>query len=147
MRLFSNKLPHILTYWLPVLALCIAIYRQSSLPAIITQPLFPHADKAIHFVIYLLLAFLTARLITAETKMISIHAIRLIAIIFSSGFGLSDEIHQAFVPVRDASPADFAADVTGSIAGAFLYLDIFVKKKTRPFTKSNPNIISPNDGN
>lgn len=85
--------------------------------------------------VYLALAWLTARLLAAETKTLSTPVIRLTAIIFSSFFGLSDEIHQAFVPARDASAADFAADVTGSIAGSFIYFYIYAKKTKRKFIK------------
>jgi VanZ family protein len=39
------------------------------------------------------------------------------AIVFASIYGLSDEIHQAFVPSRIASGWDFLADFLGSIWG------------------------------
>ncbi len=37
-------------------------------------------------------------------------------------YGLSDEIHQSFVPGRDASVWDFIADAVGAMAGAWLAL-------------------------
>jgi VanZ family protein len=39
------------------------------------------------------------------------------AILVSVLWGLSDEIHQAFVPGRSSEVADFVADVVGSVAG------------------------------
>ena len=36
-------------------------------------------------------------------------------------YGLTDEIHQAFVPGRDASALDVMADGTGAMIGSFIY--------------------------
>jgi len=35
-------------------------------------------------------------------------------------YGISDEIHQYFVPLRDADLLDFLADMAGSICGVFV---------------------------
>ena len=102
------------------MALCIAIYWQSVQPGIITRQGFSHGDKVMHFSVYLRLALLTARLLADETKGVPLSMIRLRAIIFSSLYALSDEIHQAFFPERDASVADLAADMAGCIAGAVI---------------------------
>ena len=42
----------------------------------------------------------------------------LAAIVFCGLWGVGDEIHQSFVPGRDSSGMDVAADVTGASAGA-----------------------------
>ena len=128
MRQSSNKLTLILYYRLPVIALCTFIFWQSSYPGIISEPLFPHDDKVIHFVIYALLAILTARYLTAEKPFWSFTKIKIIAILFACLFGLSDEIHQAFVPARYASISDVLANCAGSIAGCFFYLSFLSRK-------------------
>jgi VanZ family protein len=38
------------------------------------------------------------------------------------GYGITDEIHQMFVPGRIASVADILADITGGMLGAWIYL-------------------------
>ena len=128
MRQSSNKLTLILCYRLPVIALCTFIFWQSSYPGIISEPLFPYDDKVIHFVIYALLAALTARNLTAEKPFWSLTKIKICAILFACLFGLSDEFHQAFVPSRCASAYDFFADCAGSIAGCFFYLNFLSRK-------------------
>ena len=40
------------------------------------------------------------------------------ALLLASLYGVSDEIHQAFVPNRSADPRDWAADTAGAAIGA-----------------------------
>ncbi len=108
-------------YRLPVISLCAFIFWQSSFSGIISQPLFPHDDKVMHFLVYALLAFLTIRCLTKENLSISKKNTKIITIIFVSLYGLSDEIHQAFVPERCASSYDFIADFLGAIIGTLSY--------------------------
>ena len=39
------------------------------------------------------------------------------AILISIAYGISDEVHQAFVPGREADPYDVVADAIGALAG------------------------------
>ncbi len=118
-----------LGYRLPVLVFCIFIFWQSSFPSLNSQPLFPHDDKLMHLGAYALLAFLAARNLKQEKPFFSRTKLRILAILFTTLYGLSDEFHQALVPSRDASALDFAADFLGSILGACFYLDFFSRKK------------------
>ena len=118
-------------YRLPVIALCTFIFWQSSYPGIISQPLFPYDDKVMHFGIYALLALLVARAVQKEKLLWSPKKIKIIAILFVSVFGLSDELHQAFVPERFASVLDFLADCAGAVAGCLFYTNFVLKKITR----------------
>jgi VanZ family protein len=122
MRLSSNTLSLTFLYRLPVIALCLAIFWQSSYPGLIKQPLFSHADKLLHFIAYAFLAVLCARNLAAEKPFWTPFRIKIVTIFCVSLYGLSDEIHQAFVPARSASMGDFVADCTGSVAGSFFYL-------------------------
>jgi len=128
MRQFSSKLTLVLLYRLPVIALCLAIFWQSSYPGIISEPLFPHDDKVFHFGVYALLAILAARDLTLEKPFWSLTKIKITAILFACLFGLSDEIHQAFVSSRCASFADLLADCAGSTAGCFFYLNVLSRR-------------------
>ena len=128
MRQSSSKLALIIYYRLPVIALCTFIFWQSSYPGIISEPLFPHDDKIFHFGVYALLAILTARALKVEKPFWSLTKIKIIAILFACLYGLSDEIHQAFVPSRCASIHDFLADCAGSIFGCLFYLNFLSRK-------------------
>ena len=121
-RRLSDSLSLTIFYRLPVIALLVLIFWQSSYPGIIEQSLFSFQDKVLHFGVYALLAFLTARALKKEKPFWSINKIKIIAILFACLVGLSDEIHQAFVPLRHASVWDFVADCAGSITGCFFYM-------------------------
>ena len=111
-------------YWLPLTALCSAIFYQSCFPSFQTDALFPSFDKVLHFTAYGLMAFLAARALKQEKPGMSDTAITLFAVCFSILFGLSDEVHQSFVPGRSASIWDLAADSLGSMAGTGLFFGL-----------------------
>jgi len=123
MKPYSSTVSRTITHRLPVIAYCFGIFRQSSYPAILSEPLFPHFDKLAHFLVYAFLAVLCVRALQAEKPFWPPLRSFLMAVVFCCAFGLSDEIHQAFVPLRDASVFDFAADCLGSLSGAYFYLN------------------------
>ena len=125
----ASTLKLVLYYRLPWFALCLFIFWQSSFDFMDSPPLFPHDDKVKHLMAYAFLAFLIARNLKKERSFLSPTKLRLLAILFASIYGLSDEIHQAFVPSRDASMPDFAADILGSFIGAWFYLNFFCRRK------------------
>jgi VanZ family protein len=45
-----------------------------------------------------------------------------LAAVLAAAFGVVDELHQAFVPGRDASALDVALDAAGALLGSALYL-------------------------
>ena len=45
----------------------------------------------------------------------------ILSITLSSLYGISDEIHQHYVPYRDADVMDALADIIGSIFGVYIY--------------------------
>jgi VanZ family protein len=129
MRQYFKNFTQLIYYRLPVVALCILIFWQSSYPGIHSEPIFAYEDKLLHFLAYGLLSFLCARDLKAQKPFWSITKIKIIAIIFASLYGLSDEIHQSFIPSRVASTGDFIADCAGSITGCFFYLNIIFRNK------------------
>jgi VanZ family protein len=47
-----------------------------------------------------------------------------IALLVCALYGASDELHQAFVPLRSPDPLDWATDMVGAASGASMYLVI-----------------------
>ena len=45
----------------------------------------------------------------------------LLSVVSASLYGISDEIHQYYVPFRDASIYDVFANVLGAVCGVYLY--------------------------
>lgn len=70
-------------------------------------------DKLLHLAEYLLLGFLWAAAVRG-----SIRRRLLLGWLAAGLFGLTDELHQSFVPGRDASLLDWIADALGSGLGA-----------------------------
>jgi VanZ family protein len=86
-----------------------------------------YADKFIHFFVYAFLGLLIIRAFT--TLPIREHMVFLIiiSIFLSTLYGLSDEIHQCFVPNRCADAKDIYADLLGSAFGVYAYYLLSIK--------------------
>jgi VanZ family protein len=79
---------------------------------------FPLRDKGIHFLEYAVLGWLCAAASSRTWPSASAWRTVAFAVFISALWGLSDEIHQAFVPGRSSEVADVIADLFGSMAGA-----------------------------
>ncbi len=100
----------LITLWGPFIAALIVMFWLSSLSRV---PGAQHFwDKALHAAGYALLGVLALRAFHG-----GFHALRseptLYAGLVVILWGISDEIHQSFVPGRHASPWDVVADVVG----------------------------------
>lgn len=95
--------------------LIVYLSSRSSLPSVRVN------DKILHFAEYAALAFLINRAFSLLRPEAAPRRATLLAIALSTAFGLSDELHQHFVPNRDASFGDLVADFLGSTAGALAY--------------------------
>ena len=113
------SLREIVSYWLPPVAYMALIFYMSSKPE--PEGILPdvwNIDKAMHFIEYGILGPLWLRAI--KTKEEIQHA-AIIVFTISFLYGVSDEIHQYFVPNRDSSAYDVIADGLGVWAGIWLY--------------------------
>lgn len=119
-----------LFYWLPVVALCLAIFIQSAFPSPDLGLSFPLKDKVLHMIVYGVLAALVYR---ASRKTwsgrLSPLQLLLASVCLSTLYGVSDEYHQFFVAARQADVADGVADFMGSILGAVAYMKVAYRRK------------------
>jgi len=121
-RKFSNGVwEKALLYWVPVLIYAATIFYLSSLPKPHEQlPEFLRdlSDKFLHLLEYGILGALWYRAFRwASGPRIAASAV-LLAMVAGSIYGITDEVHQAFVPMRTASLLDWIADTLGSAIGA-----------------------------
>lgn len=114
-------------YWFPILICCVLIYIQSAYPAPENIPHLPVFDKAVHFAVYALLSILFFRAYRTTRIKANLKTVMILSILSSVVYGVSDEIHQHFVPFRHADFLDVLADILGSISGVYFYQFILPK--------------------
>ena len=82
-------------------------------------PLVTHfSDKVLHVVEYAVLGALCYRALRVSRHDFWRRQAIPLAILFASMYGISDEIHQSFVPFREPSWLDWVADTIGGMVGA-----------------------------
>lgn len=101
--------------WTLVIAWMAVIFAMSSLPG----SAVPATGSGIaHFVMYAVLGGLLYTALSHETR----DRVRAVmsAVIIASAYGVSDELHQAFVPGRVPDVVDWGVDTLGALAGALV---------------------------
>ena len=122
-----NKKHHLLAYWLPLGAYCVAIFIQSSGPAPVALPGWDFGDKLLHLAGYAVLGALCVRALGTLRLRRNLPLLAALSILFSLLYGVSDEIHQYFVPSRQADVLDVLFDGLGGALGVWGYL--FLEKR------------------
>jgi VanZ family protein len=109
-----------LRYWGPVCAYMALIFYMSSQSHPEEQvPLVTlFSDKVVHAVEYAVFGALCCRAISVSQRESWRRQAILLAVLFASLYGISDEVHQAFVPFRESSWLDWVADTIGGAIGA-----------------------------
>ena len=82
---------------------------------------FEWADKIIHFIVFGLLGLFLYRSFLASRKLFLNKNALVYSMLIGSIYGLSDEIHQFFVPGRFASLSDLIADTLGVCICVVIY--------------------------
>lgn len=108
-----------LLYWLPVLLWAALIFWLSSM-SVTPEPEavrgFPGWSQEAHFTLYLVLGALLFRAIAMPSSMVQLSMPMVIGALYAA----SDEVHQFFVPGRQADLFDFIVDVAGLAAGVLV---------------------------
>lgn len=111
----------VLLAWGPVLAVAAGIFLLSSLPGGVLQlPPVKFLDKVAHLGIYFVLALLLLRAL-ARTTSLAAGPRALLALALVAGFGVTDELHQAFVPGRKPDGMDVVADAAGALLACAVF--------------------------
>lgn len=96
------------------------IFLASSRSSVPTPVVFEGQDKFMHALTYAVLALLWARAGWSEGASFQWKRIFGVTILCAL-YGITDEVHQMYVPGRDASIEDWIADTVGAFLGAFLF--------------------------
>jgi VanZ family protein len=106
-----------LTNWGPVVAIMALIFFQSAM----SDPFAPPgrlSDKTMHFLAYAALGGAMIRAVSDASSEAMTRNRVLLAWFVTALYGVSDEVHQAFVPGRTPDFLDLLADAAGAIVGA-----------------------------
>jgi len=103
--------------WAPVVVYMAAIFTASSMSA---PPIPGGADKPWHTLGYLGLAIVVVRALAGGLPRRISPRILVLSVCLVVLYGMSDELHQMFVPGRTASFDDLLADAIGAVVGASL---------------------------
>ena len=118
-----------LWYWMPVALYAGAIFYLSAqshpeeqLPSFLLKEV---SDKVLHTVEYAVLGALCYRAFRwGLNGQVAARAL-IIAIVAASLYGVTDEVHQLFVPFRESSWLDWLADTIGAVIGALSWQFFF----------------------
>ncbi len=110
-----------LIYRLPLVLYCAVIFIQSAYPSVVRLRNVPFGDKYLHVAGYALLGILFFRAFRSLRPGNRLLGVILLSISASTAYGISDEIHQYFVPCRTADVMDALADMVGSALGVLGY--------------------------
>jgi VanZ family protein len=85
-------------------------------------------DKIIHFSMYAILGYLVARALAWPRPRFQLVA----ALASMTVFAMLDELHQLWIPGRDASIGDWSADVLGAMVGLLVANLLLSQAPARP---------------
>ncbi|MCA9773252.1 MAG: VanZ family protein [Myxococcales bacterium] len=119
------SLKEIASLWVPPAAYASLLFWLSSRPIPDFVPQFTYSDKILHTSAYAVLGALVARALIWSKWLKAWVSATGDGLWRASGwmggfYGLTDEIHQSFVPGRTSSLYDAIADTLGAFAGAYL---------------------------
>jgi VanZ family protein len=117
--MFSRRL---VLAWLPAALYMLLIWWLSSQSLTISTVNFPFRDKGVHATEYGVLGVFLAHALSGTFIRSAPPRLWLWSVALTVLFGMSDEIHQAFVPGRSADILDLVADAVGAVMGASLRL-------------------------
>lgn len=99
--------------WRPPLIWAAAILVMTSWPSPGGIPDVTGIDKLAHFGAYAVLGVLVARALLPNRQLAALA----VAFVGIAGFAALDELHQRWIPGRDADVADWIADLSGALVG------------------------------
>ena len=116
------------------------IFYLSSQPGIDTPLLFPGQDKLFHLIAYAVLGFFVMGSVRPSANGHHTRQQIWFVVLLVMFYGISDEIHQYFVPGRSSEVVDALADALGGLLGGWVMVYL-----VRVFRRSSRMRSAPTD--
>lgn len=113
------------------LVYCAMLYVLSSISSFPVPSPFSFFDKIVHFFLFAGLSAVVTMGLYQARHQYSSKMLILIPVSFSFLYGLSDEIHQLAVPLREFSVGDLAADAVGAATAATALFLLHQRRKLK----------------
>jgi VanZ family protein len=128
--------------WGPAALWCGVIFGLSALPGSAIPDLeVPHADKLVHAVVYGILGALTFRGARRSRPNHSTARVVAVAVLIAVLYGITDELHQAFVPRRTPDWHDAVADTVGGLIGALICAAFLARNARSSGERADPSAL------
>jgi VanZ family protein len=108
-------------YWSPAVIYACVIFYVSALSQVSTSLSGWNFDKLLHLIEYIPFGILIVFGMTFGSSVNSKKKSAIFSLVLLILYALSDEIHQSFVPGRDANAFDLMADIAGGSIGIFMF--------------------------
>ena len=109
--------------YFPLFAVIVIIFFFSSLVIVPGPKFFNNQDKVLHFLAFFALGYTLFRIFSYRS--IPFFKGAILVIVLTSLYGLSDEIHQLYVPNREFDWYDLLADFLGSFVSVLIGQKLF----------------------
>jgi VanZ family protein len=123
------KYKNFFKYQFPAIAIAVAIFINSSIPGYkFPEVGFRFFDKLVHVIEFFIFGFFVRRAFFYQSNENIKNSSFLISLIVGILYGISDEVHQIFVPNRNPAIDDTIADAIGVIISQFIF-NFFIQKE------------------
>jgi len=130
--------------WSPAALFMAAIWVLSSFAlAVPLVARFPFRDKGVHYCIYAALGLLVVHAVRVTWPNHSALRVAFFGALATTLWGLSDELHQAFVPGRSAELLDLLADGLGATTAGLVSLAYWRLRGTRAQVAEAKRVPAP----
>ncbi|HIA13529.1 MAG TPA: antibiotic resistance protein VanZ [Nitrospirales bacterium] len=121
--------------WLVFLGYATVIFYLSSQsePPRLPFPVFPGLDKIVHACEFGLFGLVVFWAVGCSFQTLSVRSKGIVSVVISVLYGVSDEIHQTFVPMRLGDPFDVLADAAGAVGVLIAFRIIHGSRCDGPF--------------
>ena len=121
--------------WLVLLSFASVIFYLSSQsePPRLPFPVFPGLDKIVHACEFGLFGLLVFWVVGCSLQTLSARSRGIVSVVIAVLYGISDEIHQTFVPMRHGDPFDVLADAAGAVCALIAFHLIYASRCDGPF--------------